>query len=177
FIEDRERWLERYPRHRQRAAQPMDPVQYRGKRVVVLAPHPDDEIIGCGGTLAKLIAHRAHVTAVYATAGAQTASLMHASSEARVLSYGVGSLVPPNTYCDITDVVELQEQALLRYATAMKVKDYVHFCQDRNYYNACTLNGARGFYEVFFDLTARDYVSLVTTMERDAHPGPSGMNL
>ena len=253
FIEDRERWLERYPRHRQRAAQPMDPVQYRGKRVVVLAPHPDDEIIGCGGTLAKLIAHRAHVTAIYATDGAQTASLLHAPpevrrtvrleearavgeamgfaslvfwgednaafrerddlierlgaalaevqpaliftpfpadghrdhrilsrmlakalvakrdtvQEARVLSYGVWSLVPPNTYCDITDVVELQEQALLRYATAMKVKDYVHFCQDRNYYNACTLNGARGFYEVFFDMTARDYVSLVTTMERD----------
>src|SRR5439155_18343447 len=198
FIEDRERWLERYPRHGQCAAQPLDPAQYRGGRIVVLAPHPDDEIIGCGGTLAKLIAHGAHVTAIYATDGAQTASLLHAPpevrrtvrleearavgeamgfasivfwgednaafrerddlierlgatlaevqpaliftpfpadghrdhrvlsrmlakalaakpdtvQEARVLSYGVWSLVPPNTYCDITDVVELQEQAL-----------------------------------------------------------------
>ena len=77
---------------------------------------------------------------------------------------------------ELVDVVELQEQALLRYATAMKVKDYVHFCQDRNYYNACTLNGARAFYEVFFEMTARDYVSLVTTMERDALPGPREMN-
>src|SRR5205814_7808571 len=46
-------------------------------------PHPDDEIIGCGGTLAKLIAHGVHVTVIYATDGAQTASLLHASPEIR----------------------------------------------------------------------------------------------
>ncbi|MFY7979881.1 MAG: PIG-L deacetylase family protein, partial [Sediminibacterium sp.] len=25
------------------------------KRILVLAPHPDDEVLGCGGTIAKKI--------------------------------------------------------------------------------------------------------------------------
>ena len=38
--------------------------------VLVLAPHMDDEIIGCGGTLAKHVARGASVTVVFLTDGA-----------------------------------------------------------------------------------------------------------
>jgi N-acetylglucosamine malate deacetylase 1 len=40
-----------------------------GGRIVVLAPHMDDEIIGCGGTLYKHILEGATVTVVYLTDG------------------------------------------------------------------------------------------------------------
>jgi len=40
-----------------------------GMRVLVLAPHMDDEILGCGGTLRKHVRAGAGVTAVYMTDG------------------------------------------------------------------------------------------------------------
>ncbi len=42
------------------------------RRVLVLAPHPDDETIGCGGTVALLGAAGADVTVVFATDGEAT---------------------------------------------------------------------------------------------------------
>jgi len=39
------------------------------ERVVVLAPHMDDEVIGCGGTLARHVASGADVTVVFLTDG------------------------------------------------------------------------------------------------------------
>lgn len=41
------------------------------ERVLVLSPHPDDESIGCGGTLAKLAARGSAVDVVFMTGGAQ----------------------------------------------------------------------------------------------------------
>jgi hypothetical protein len=40
-----------------------------GRRFVVLAPHMDDEVIGCGGTLYKHIQGGAIVTVIYMTDG------------------------------------------------------------------------------------------------------------
>jgi LmbE family N-acetylglucosaminyl deacetylase len=39
------------------------------ERVVALAPHMDDEVIGCGGTLARHVARGAEVTVVFLTDG------------------------------------------------------------------------------------------------------------
>ncbi len=39
------------------------------KKVVVLAAHPDDEILGCGGTIAKLAKDGCHVTVIIAAEG------------------------------------------------------------------------------------------------------------
>lgn len=41
-----------------------------GGRVLVLAPHMDDEVIGCGGTLARHLACGAEVTVLFLTNGA-----------------------------------------------------------------------------------------------------------
>jgi LmbE family N-acetylglucosaminyl deacetylase len=40
-----------------------------GETVLVLAPHMDDEVIGCGGTLAKHVARGASITVVFLTDG------------------------------------------------------------------------------------------------------------
>jgi LmbE family N-acetylglucosaminyl deacetylase len=39
------------------------------RRIVVLAPHPDDEVLGAGGTIIKALAARIPVTVVYVTSG------------------------------------------------------------------------------------------------------------
>ncbi len=41
----------------------------QGTRVMVIAPHPDDETIGCGGTLRKHHLAGDHITAVFVTDG------------------------------------------------------------------------------------------------------------
>ncbi len=39
------------------------------KRVVVFAPHPDDEVLGCGGTIAKKIRHKNNIFIIFMTDG------------------------------------------------------------------------------------------------------------
>lgn len=249
YLEDRGRWLERHPSYRPERVDALDPTAHRDASVLVLAPHPDDELIGCGGTLARLIAAGAQVTVVHATDGSEAASLWHADpairrtvrldearrvgafmgfhalefwkednaafrerdarvdglrdmldrlrptlvfapfvtdvhedhrvlsrmlaraigdarglpETCRVLNYQVWSLVPPNLYCDITGEAKRQEEALWMYETAMKVDDYVHFCEDRNFYDAITLTGRTGFVEAFYAIPARGYPDLVAT--------------
>ena len=46
-----------------------------GREVAVLAPHPDDELIGAGGTLAKHVAAGEAVTVLFLTSGERTAGL------------------------------------------------------------------------------------------------------
>ena len=41
----------------------------KDKRILVLAPHPDDEVLGCGGTIARLAAEGAEVFVVIVTKG------------------------------------------------------------------------------------------------------------
>nr|WP_241266501.1 PIG-L deacetylase family protein [Streptomyces scabichelini] len=43
-------------------------------RVLVFSPHPDDEVIACGGTMARLTAEGARVGVVFATDGAMSHS-------------------------------------------------------------------------------------------------------
>jgi LmbE family N-acetylglucosaminyl deacetylase len=43
--------------------------QPSGERIVVLAPHMDDEVIGCGGTIARHVAKGSAVTVIFLTDG------------------------------------------------------------------------------------------------------------
>jgi len=42
----------------------------RGRRLLVIAPHPDDEMLGPGGTLLKMVRRGAEVMVLYLTSGA-----------------------------------------------------------------------------------------------------------
>ena len=39
------------------------------KKIIIVAPHPDDEVIGLGGTLLKLIKEKCNVEIIYVTSG------------------------------------------------------------------------------------------------------------
>lgn len=50
---------------------PYDASPLLGERLLVLAPHPDDEVIGCGGLVAQHLRHGRAVRVVVATDGAE----------------------------------------------------------------------------------------------------------
>ncbi len=75
MVRARDAWLDAHPRHRGVRAEAITPASYAGATVLVIAPHPDDEIIGCGGTLLRLVAAGAHVAVLYATDGAASAGV------------------------------------------------------------------------------------------------------
>ncbi len=43
--------------------------QIKFKRLLVIAPHPDDEVLGCGGTIIKAVKNGLEVIIVYLTSG------------------------------------------------------------------------------------------------------------
>src|SRR5687768_15150977 len=50
---------------------PYEPALLRGERLLVLAPHPDDEVIGCGGLIAQHLREHRSVRIVIATDGGE----------------------------------------------------------------------------------------------------------
>jgi len=50
---------------------PFEPVRLWGERLLVLAPHPDDEVIGCGGVVAQHLNGGSSVRVVVTTDGGQ----------------------------------------------------------------------------------------------------------
>jgi N-acetylglucosamine malate deacetylase 1 len=48
---------------------PVQILEAQNNRIIVFAPHPDDDIIGCGGSIAKHIQNGKEVTIVYLTSG------------------------------------------------------------------------------------------------------------
>jgi LmbE family N-acetylglucosaminyl deacetylase len=62
---------------------PFDPARLRGERLLVLAPHPDDEVIGCGGLVAQHLAEGRSVRVVVATDGGQAGVAATREDESR----------------------------------------------------------------------------------------------
>jgi LmbE family N-acetylglucosaminyl deacetylase/glycosyltransferase involved in cell wall biosynthesis len=62
---------------------PFEPQDLRGERLLVLAPHPDDEVIGCGGLVALHLRENRKVHVVVATDGAQAGDAALRQSESR----------------------------------------------------------------------------------------------
>jgi len=62
---------------------PFEPQDLRGERLLVLAPHPDDEVIGCGGLVALHLREVRKVHVAVATDGAQAGDAAQRESESR----------------------------------------------------------------------------------------------
>ncbi len=62
---------------------PYEPALLRGERLLVLAPHPDDEVIGCGGVVAQHLREHRAVRVVVATDGAEGGSPSEREDESR----------------------------------------------------------------------------------------------
>jgi LmbE family N-acetylglucosaminyl deacetylase/GT2 family glycosyltransferase len=62
---------------------PYQATELLGERLLVLAPHPDDEVIGCGGVLAQHLGRNRHVRIVVATDGAQGGDARQREAESR----------------------------------------------------------------------------------------------
>lgn len=62
---------------------PYEPALLRGERLLVLAPHPDDEAIGCGGLLALHLRERRAVRVVVVTDGARGGAAATREQESR----------------------------------------------------------------------------------------------
>src|SRR5215217_793092 len=62
---------------------PYEPAQLRGERLLVLAPHPDDEAIGCGGLIAQHLREHRSVRIVIVTDGAEGGDAAAREEEAR----------------------------------------------------------------------------------------------
>lgn len=75
FLPDRESWLFNFPQFRGVTPRELKPSEWRDARVLVLSPHPDDELIGCGGTLCRLLSAGAKVSILQATDGCKLSSL------------------------------------------------------------------------------------------------------
>lgn len=65
------------------AAIPYEATHLRGERLLVLAPHPDDEVIGCGGLVAQHLADGRAVRILIATDGAQAGDAAAREEESR----------------------------------------------------------------------------------------------
>lgn len=238
----RETWLSTFPEFRGLAPRALEPTEWRDARVLVLSPHPDDELIGCGGTLCRLLSAGAKVSILQATDGCSLESLcdlpqarrktvrleeagrvaaalgaslvlwreedarlrrsgetiaklarlldevrpthvftpfvgdLHADHrtlsailgealattrlEPQVLQYEVWGAVPPNLYCDITAQAETLERLLWLYERALRVENFVHFCERRNLARALELTGRPAYVEAFLATTSAEYLRL-----------------
>ena len=73
---------------------PFEPQDLRGERLLVLAPHPDDEVIGCGGLVALHLRDGRKVHVVVATDGAQAGDAAQRESESRTALASLGDATP-----------------------------------------------------------------------------------
>jgi LmbE family N-acetylglucosaminyl deacetylase/glycosyltransferase involved in cell wall biosynthesis len=73
---------------------PFEPLDLRGERLLVLAPHPDDEVIGCGGLVALHLRDGRKVQVMVATDGgaAGDAGQREAESRAALASLGAAEI-------------------------------------------------------------------------------------
>ena len=62
---------------------PYEAQELRGERLLVLAPHPDDEVIGCGGLIALHLREQRQVRVVVATDGAEAGNAKVREEESR----------------------------------------------------------------------------------------------
>ncbi len=128
FVDIRARWMLAHPERVSARCEPFDLARHAGARVLVLAPHADDELVGSAGTLLRLIEHGAKVSVIHATDGSAGAALYDAPEnvrttlrleEARVVGAALGVTKlhfwkqDNRAFRVLPEAVELMKQVLL----------------------------------------------------------------
>ena len=68
-------WLKKNPEYSHLNLRQIDTEAYAYENVLVISPHPDDEIIGCGGTLIRMLEKGAKISVVQLTDGSNSCAL------------------------------------------------------------------------------------------------------
>ncbi|MDP8238530.1 MAG: methyltransferase domain-containing protein [Candidatus Hatepunaea meridiana] len=247
YFQHCDNWLKTHPQYAHTKVEAIEKYINIGDNILIVSPHPDDEAIGCGGTMIKLLARGNQVTVLQMTDGSSTAALENVDdeirrnvrmkeaakvvefigiselilwrepdgqlcprpdniikmkellertapriifvpfvndphpdhiaanrimryaledsgldlNEVRIMCYEVWSVLPSNCICDISSEFERKTTALMKYKIAMRVVDYVHYCEQNNAYRHRSTLGKNGYAEAFFSVTAREYIELV----------------
>jgi len=82
---------------------PYEPSRLRGERLLVLAPHPDDEVIACGGLVAQHLRENRTVRVVVATDGAQAGDAATREAESRQGLALLGGTPPEPSFLGFRD--------------------------------------------------------------------------
>src|SRR5580765_8146796 len=98
---------------------PFEPQDLRGERLLVLAPHPDDEVIGCGGLVALHLREGRKVHVAVATDGAQAGDAAQREAESRAALALLGDVTIeflrfPDRELANARALELRLEAILR---------------------------------------------------------------
>lgn len=119
-----------------------------GKRIAVIAAHPDDEILGCGGTIARHIAAGATVNVLIVAEGVTSrtpqrqpkeniSNLQHLASSAQVAHQIVGTsqltlLDFPDNRLDSVDFLDIVKAVETFIEATTPETIYTHFPHDLN---------------------------------------------
>jgi LmbE family N-acetylglucosaminyl deacetylase len=96
-----------------------------GERAIVLAPHPDDETLGCGGTIRLLLKSKIPVKVIFLTSGDKADSshkLSHNNPPSPPFSKGGKGGLPDDSH--ITEYALLREKEAVRALKVLGVTNY-----------------------------------------------------
>jgi LmbE family N-acetylglucosaminyl deacetylase len=114
-----------------------------GKRILVVAAHPDDEVLGCGGTIARLTAEGRQVHLLFLADGENARGTVKSEvvaerqSMAFAAAQELGAMVPtflqfPDNRLDSIDLLDLV-QAVEQHSSAIRPEVVItHFSGDLN---------------------------------------------
>ena len=100
-----------------RTLEPLEMSSPRGKRITVVAPHPDDEMLGAGGTLIRALKLGASVRCIYLTSSRPATQVETETAEvARRIGYRTDFLRYP------VHAIPLSDESVSRFGKALSAE-------------------------------------------------------
>jgi LmbE family N-acetylglucosaminyl deacetylase len=100
-----------------RTLEPLEMSAPRGKRLTVIAPHPDDEMLGAGGTLIRARKGGASIRCIYVTSSRPAAQV---EAETALVAQRIGYRTEFLRYP--LDAIPLSDESIARFAAALSAE-------------------------------------------------------